>query len=71
MAKTIHGLAGSAVNFERAGLIINRVRNIEELDGVSLPDSIEFLGYIPEDDIIRRADIDEMNILQNCRRRRP
>ena len=64
VAKTIHGLAGSAVNFERAGLIINRVRSIEELDGVSLPDSIEFLGHIPEDDIIRRADIDAMNILE-------
>lgn len=64
VTKTIHDVAGSAVAFERAGLIINRVRSAAELDGVTLPASIEFLGIVPEDDAIRRADIDAMNFIE-------
>lgn len=64
VVKTIHDVARSAVGFERAGLIINRVRSAVELAGVSLPESIDFLGHIPEDDILRRADIEAMNFLK-------
>lgn len=63
VARTIHEVAHNAIGFERAGLIINRVRDGGELGDVSLPGSLPFLGAIPEDDAIRRADIDARNFL--------
>lgn len=57
VARTIHEVAGEAVKFDRAGLIINRVRDAAELDQVRLPEQLVFLGPVPEDAIIRSADI--------------
>ena len=63
VAGTIHGVAAEAVKYERAGLIINRVADPAEMERVSLPERPPFLGYIPEDTIIRNADIAGDNIL--------
>ncbi|HPA70962.1 MAG TPA: AAA family ATPase [Spirochaetota bacterium] len=63
VAKTIREVAASAVGFERAGLIINRARCASEVDSVALPESLELLGAVPEDDTIRRADIEAVSFL--------
>lgn len=62
-AEAIYGVAVEAVGFDRTGLIINRVRDQEELKRITLPANIPFLGYIPEDSEIRNADIEEINFL--------
>jgi len=63
VVRTIRDVASSAVAFERAGLIVNRVRDGAELGRVSLPESMDFLGFIPEDETIRRADIEAASFL--------
>ncbi len=63
VAGTIHQVAGEAVKFDRAGLVINRVRDAMEINGLRLPDALPFLGYIPEDEAIRSADIEGENFL--------
>ena len=63
VADTIYKVAGEAVKFDRAGLIINRVSNPEDIKRITLPHNIPFLGYIPEDIEIRNAVIEEKNIL--------
>lgn len=57
VADTIYKVAGEAVKFDRAGLIINRVSDPEDLKRITLPPGIPFLGYIPEESEIRNADI--------------
>ena len=63
VAETIYSVAVEAVGFDRAGLIINRLRDQEEMKRITLPESISFLGSIPEDSEIRNADIEEKNFL--------
>jgi CO dehydrogenase maturation factor len=63
VAETIYSVAVEAVGFDRAGLIINRVRDQEEMKRITLPANISFLGSIPEDSEIRNADIEEKNFL--------
>ena len=63
VADTIYKVAGEAVRFDRAGLIINRVSDTEDLKRITLPLGIPFLGYIPEDNEIRNADIEGKNFL--------
>jgi CO dehydrogenase maturation factor len=62
-SETIYNVAAEAGGFNKAGLIINRVRDQEELKKITLPSNISFLGYIPEDAEIRNADIEEKNFL--------
>ncbi|MBM4235738.1 MAG: cobyrinic acid a,c-diamide synthase [Firmicutes bacterium] len=62
-AETIFSVAVKAVGFDKAGLIINRVRDQEEMKRITLPSNIAFLGSIPEDSVIRNADIEENNFL--------
>lgn len=63
VVRTIYEVAGEAVSFDRAGLVINRVSDAEELKGINLPEEPSFLGYIPEDQEVRKADIREKNFL--------
>ncbi|HNV47010.1 MAG TPA: AAA family ATPase [Spirochaetota bacterium] len=63
VAETIHDVAHNAIGFERAGLIVNRLRDGAELDAVPLPASLPFLGAVPEDECIRRADIEARSFL--------
>lgn len=63
VSETINSVAAQAVGFVSAGLIINRVRDQEEMKRITLPANIPFLGYIPEDSEIRNADIEEKNFL--------
>lgn len=45
-----------AVKYTRIGLVINRVRRKEEVDKILEVTSLDLLGWIPEDDIIREYD---------------
>ncbi len=45
-----------AVNYKRIGLVINKVRNKEEVDQILGATSLELLGWIPEDDMVREYD---------------
>ncbi|MBU3917736.1 AAA family ATPase [bacterium] len=63
VVKTISQVASAAVNHERSGLILNRIRGREELELISISPELNFLGWIPEDDTIRVCDIKGESIL--------
>ena len=60
---TLQKVAAEAVQYDRIGYIINRIRDIKELEKMQLPSDMEFLGYIPEDENIRESDIDGRSLL--------
>ena len=62
--ETIGSVAGQAVHYEKAGLLLNRIRSEEEKNRLSLPPAIPLLGWIPEDDSIREADIAGRNLME-------
>ena len=55
--KTISKVAGKVVKYDRAGVILNRLKNEDELNRVDL-DGLELLGFLAEDDMIRNFDIE-------------
>jgi len=63
VAKSIHDLAGDAIAYKRAGLILNRIRDEAEEKRVLLPAALECLGRVPEDDVIRGIDMRGQSIL--------
>jgi len=64
VAKTILNVADKAVCYQRAGLIVNRLHGPNEYKDLSLPESIDCLGWVPEDDTIRQTDIDGSSLLE-------
>ena len=60
---TLKKVAGDAVHYERVGYIINRIRDEQELEKMQLPEDMEFLGSIPEDETIRNSDIEGKSLL--------
>jgi CO dehydrogenase nickel-insertion accessory protein CooC1 len=56
-------VAGEAVHYERIGYIINRIRDKQEMNKMQLPEDIDFLGFIPEDENIRNSDIEGKSLL--------
>ncbi|MDT8284146.1 MAG: AAA family ATPase [Thermovirgaceae bacterium] len=62
--ETIGSVAGQAVHYEKAGLLLNRIRGEEEKDRLSLPQSVPLLGWVPEDSGIRDADIAGRNLME-------
>ena len=62
--ETIGTVAGLAVHYEKAGLLLNRIRGEGEKNRLSLPSSIPLLGWVPEDDFIRDADIAGRNLME-------
>ena len=63
VAQTIQQVARHAVDCKKSGLIINRYRSIKEKDTISIPQDLPFLGWVPEDDVIRICDIQGRSIL--------
>lgn len=63
VAASIMDVAGGAVGFQRCGLVINRVRAGEER-GTVAPPGLPLLGILPEDDTIRRFDIEGTSFLE-------
>lgn len=62
--ETIGTVAGLAVHYEKAGLLLNRIRDEDEKNRLSLPPEIPLIGWVPEDDEIRDADIAGQNIME-------
>ncbi len=62
--ETIGSVAGQAVHYEKAGLLLNRIRSEEEKNRLSLSPAIPLIGWIPEDDAIREADIVGQNLME-------
>lgn len=63
VTKTIKQVADKAINYERAGLLLNRITSEEEKSKISIPSELSLYGTIPEDDVIRDADIAGKSIL--------
>jgi CO dehydrogenase maturation factor len=64
VVKTIKEVSDSAIEYEKVGLILNRLRGEEERDRLDIPAELNCLGWLPEDDIIRTFDIDGRSILE-------
>ena len=64
MVQTIKAVSDTAIDYEKAGLIVNRLRNTEEYEKLIIPEGLKCLGWVPEDDIIRSQDIVGKSILE-------
>lgn len=64
VVQTIKEVSADAIDYEKAGLILNRLRNGKEREKLSIPPELNCLGWIPEDDTIRSFDIDGLSILE-------
>jgi CO dehydrogenase maturation factor len=65
VAKTIQTISKSTIDYDKAGLILNKIRNQNEASHLSA--SIEgflFLGWVPESDFIREFDMQGRSILE-------
>ena len=65
VANTIKHLAqdNQAVNYKSMGMILNRVRNESEVQNIRKNVSINILGWLPEDDLIREFDFNGRSFL--------
>lgn len=62
VAKTVHSLAKKAMTFEKAGLILNRLKSKTEVNEADLA-PLDCIGCLLENDELRRSDIDGKSIL--------
>ena len=69
VSQTIKTVSDSVIDFEQAGLIVNRLKGQKECDNLFVAPELNFLGWIPEDDIVRSFDIKGKSILDapECR----
>ncbi len=63
VAKTIKEVSDSAIQYQKAGLIINRLKEETEIERLLIPDGLDCVGWIPEDETIRQYDIKGRSIL--------
>ena len=63
VAGTILEVSDKVIHYDRAGLIINRVRDQKEYEKLVIPETLDRLGWIPEDDLIRASDIEGKSLL--------
>jgi len=61
--KTISKVADKVVKYDRAGVILNRLKNKDELTMVDLG-GLELLDFLTEDDMIRNFDIEGKPLLK-------
>jgi CO dehydrogenase maturation factor len=64
VVQTIKEVSDSAIEYEKAGLILNRLRDAEEREKLSIPQALNCMGWVPEDDTIRSFDIEGRSILE-------
>lgn len=57
VAKNILELAGKVIQYDKTGLILNRIRGEDEMAKVVIPLGLNCLGWLPEDDDLREADM--------------
>ncbi len=63
VARTIKDVSDGTIDYEAAGLIVNRVRDEVEMGGIDMVPGLDCLGWIPEDDVVRRADMAGTSLL--------
>ena len=65
VARTIKHLAfdNQAVNYKNMGMILNRVREQQEVEIIREHIPIDLLGWLPEDDLIREFDFHSRSFL--------
>ena len=64
VAQSIKAVSDTAIDYEKAGLIVNRLHSELEASSLSIPEELNCLGWIPEDDTIRTFDIEGKSILE-------
>jgi CO dehydrogenase maturation factor len=65
VAKTIQTISQSTIDYEKTGLILNKIRNQNEADRLSSSvEEFSFLGWVPESDFIREFDMQGRSILE-------
>lgn len=64
VVKTIKDVSKDAIAYEKAGLMVNRLRDQSEFEKLAIPPELNCLGWIPEDNTIRSFDIDGRSILE-------
>lgn len=64
VVKTIKDVSDDAIDYEKAGLILNRLRGLTEFEKLVIPPDLNCLGWIPEDDAIRSFDIEGRSLLE-------
>jgi CO dehydrogenase maturation factor len=64
VVKTIKDVADDAIQYDKIGLILNRLRSESERSRVSIPPELECIGWVPEDDTIRSFDMEGRSILK-------
>lgn len=64
VAKTISEVSKTAIFYDRAGLIVNRVRGAAEYESLTIPPELDPLGWVPEDETIRSSDIAGQSLLE-------
>ena len=72
VAETIRDVAGNVSRIDKAGLLLNRVSSEKQVEEISTRTGIEIIGWIPEDETIRRFDEQELSFfeLPDCPARR-
>jgi CO dehydrogenase maturation factor len=63
VVKTIKKVSDTAIDYEKAGLILNRLRGQAEFEKLVIPADLYCLGWVPEDETIRSYDIAGRSIL--------
>jgi CO dehydrogenase maturation factor len=72
VAETIRDVAGNVSRIDKVGLLLNRVSSEKQVEEISIRTGIEIIGWIPEDETIRRFDEQELSFfdLPGCPARR-
>jgi len=68
VAETILKVAGDMAGGIKAGLILNRFRSKDEAEALASATDVPVIGFVPEDDTIRRFDAEERSFfdLPSC-----
>lgn len=64
VAATIQQVSKGMMKYEKAGLIVNRLKSPKERDLLRLPPELHCLGWVPEDDAVRACDMEGRSILE-------
>ena len=64
VVRTIRDVAAQMGTVAEAGLVINRVRTDEEARAAAANTSLPVLGFLPEDETVRRFDAEEGNFFE-------
>ena len=69
VARSIKAVSDTAIDYEKIGLIVNRLHSEQEAARLSIPEGLNCLGWIPEDETVRTFDIEGRSLLEldDCR----